>query len=111
MALKTSEVYRCLEKKTLVFGFEIVDLFLVFSLLAILNFILGSIPYKFFWTWGPSLALGLSLRLGKAGKPDNYLAHLARYHFSPGIFSSFELAKPRARFVQGKGASHVRITR
>ena len=99
MALKTSEVYRCLEKKTLVFGFEILDLFLVFSVLAVLNFILGSVPYKFFWTWGPSLALGIGLRIGKSGKPDNYLLHLARFHFSPGILSAFELASQRSRFL------------
>lgn len=98
MALKTSEVYRCLEKKTLVFGFEIVDLFLVFSVLAVLNFVLGSVPYKFFWTWGPSMALGLGLRAAKSGKPDNYLAHLARYHFSPGVFSSFTLAAAQKNF-------------
>lgn len=108
MALKTSEVYRCLEKKTLVLGFEIVDLFLVFSMLAILNFCLGSVSYKFFWTWGPSMALGLALRVGKAGKPDNYLAHLARYHFSPGILSSFLEAKARIKFVNRKGESHAR---
>jgi hypothetical protein len=103
VALKTSEVFRCLEKKTLVFGFEIVDLFLVFSVLAVLNFVLGSVPYKFFWTWGPSMALGLGLRAGKSGKPDNYLAHLARYHFSPGVFSSFTLATARKNFGQKKG--------
>lgn len=103
MALKTSEVYRCLEKKTLVFGFEIVDLFLVFSVLAILNFILGGVPYKFFWTWIPAMVLGISLRFGNAGKPDNYLAHLARFHFSPGILSCFPLAPVRKKFTKKKG--------
>ncbi len=103
MALKTSEVYRCLEKKTLVFGFEIVDLFLVFSVLAGLNFFLGNLPYKFLWTWGPAMALGFGLRIGKAGKPDNYLAHLARFHFSPGVLSSFSLAPTRKHFLKRKG--------
>ncbi len=102
MALKTSEVYRCLDKKTLVFGFEILDLFLVFLVLAVLNFVLGQIPYKFFWTWGPSLALGLGLRMGKAGKPDNYLIHLVRYHFSPGILSAFDLALEKIKFTSNK---------
>lgn len=103
MALKTSEVYRCLEKKTLVFGFEILDLFLVFSLLAVLNLLFRAAPYKFFWTWGPALILGLVLRLGKAGKPENYLAHLLRYHFSPGVFSAFPLAPERKRLSKKKG--------
>lgn len=99
MALKTSEVYRCLEKKSLVFGFEVVDLFFVFCLLAVLNFVLGGVPYKLFFTWGPSLLLALFLRLGKAGKPENYLLHLARSYLSPVVFSCFPLAPKRIRFV------------
>ncbi len=100
MALRTSEVYRCLEKKTLVFGFEIVDLFVVFSSLAVLNFVFRGFPYKFFLTWGPALGLALFLRLGKAGKPENYLLHLARAYLSPVVFSAFPLAPRRARFTK-----------
>lgn len=99
MALRTSEVYRCLEKKTLVFGFEIVDLFIVFSVLAILNFVFRDVPYKFFLSWGPALSLALFLRIGKAGKPENYLLHLARSYFQPTIFSAFPQAPKRIRFV------------
>ncbi len=99
MALRTSEVYRCLEKKTLIFGFEIVDLFVVFSFLAILNFIFKGLTYKFYFSWGPALALALILRMGKAGKPENYLLHLARHLLSPTLFSAFPLAPRRARFV------------
>lgn len=51
--LKTSEVYKCLDKKTLIFGFEMLDLFLVFSVLAILNFVLSGVQWKFAFTWGP----------------------------------------------------------
>jgi len=98
MALKTSVVYRCLEKKTLVFGFEIVDLFVVFSCLAVLNFLLRGVPYKFFLSWGPAATLALGLRLGKRGKPENYLLHLARYHLSPLVFSAFSLGVTRPMF-------------
>lgn len=99
MALKTSDVYRCLEKKTLVFGFEIVDLFVVFSCLALLNFVFRGFPYKFFLSWGPALALAIGLRLGKAGKPENYLLHLARHFLTPVVFSAFSLAPRRVHFV------------
>lgn len=102
MALRTSEVYRCLEKKTLVFGFEIVDLFIVFSVLAILNFVLRGVPYKFLLSWGPALSLAAFLRVGKAGKPENYLLHLARSYFSPVVFSAFPLAPRRSRFIPYK---------
>jgi hypothetical protein len=99
VALKTSEVYRALQKKTLVFGFEIVDLFVVFSLLAFLNLILRGVAYKFIWTWGPAMGLALFLRMGKAGKPENYLLHLARFYFLPPVFSAFPLAPRRGRFI------------
>lgn len=102
MSLKTSEVYRCLEKKTLVFGFEILDLFLVFVVLAVLNLVFGGIKYKFFWTWGPAILLAGFLRLSKSGKPDNYLVHLARFHFSSGHLSAFPLAKARVLFLKQK---------
>lgn len=103
MSLKTSDVYRCLEKKTLIFGFEIVDLFLVFSLLAILNLCFGGLPYKFLWTWLPSMALAVGLRIGKNGKPDNYFLHLARFHFSRGVLSGFSLAPSRKQFTKKIG--------
>ncbi len=102
MALKTSAVYRCLEKKTLVFGFEIVDLFVVFSFLAILNFVFRGLLFKFLLVWGPALSLALFLRLGKAGKPENYLLRLARSLLAPVVLSAFPLAPRRARFLNVK---------
>lgn len=100
MALKTSEVYRCLEKKTLIFGFEILDLFLVFAVLAILNLLFGKVPYKFFFTWVPAMGVGLFLRMIKAGKPDQFLTHWIKFQFTPGILSAFRLAPNRRRFIK-----------
>jgi len=98
MGLKTSTVYRCLDKKSMVFGFELVDLFLIFSVLAFLNFVMGSIQYKFFFTWGPSLALALLIRLMKRGKPENYLQHLAKFYFDERVLYAFGKAKKRVVF-------------
>jgi len=98
MSLKTSEVFKCLDKKTLIFGFEVFDLFVVFAALGILNMIFGSMPYKFLWTWVPTLALAAVLKVSKAGKPDNYLLHLVRYQFSAGTLSAFTSAGPRTKF-------------
>jgi hypothetical protein len=100
MALKTSDVYRCLDKKALVLGFEIVDLLAVFLFLSVLNFLFRGLPYKFFITWVPALMLALFLKLGKAGKPENYLLHWVRFQFMPLVFSGFPLAPKRARFVK-----------
>ncbi len=103
MALKTSEVYRCLDRKTLIFGFEIIDLFFVFTLLALLNFFLTGVPCKIIWTWGPSLILAIGIRLMKHGKPDNYLVHLLKFKFSPGEYSCFPPSDTRPRFKKKKG--------
>jgi len=102
MGLKTSTVYRCLDKKSMVFGFELVDLFLIFSVLAFLNFVLGSIQYKFFFTWGPSLALALFIRLMKRGKPENYLQHLVKFYFDERVLYAFGKAKKRVVFKNYK---------
>ena len=100
MALKTNEVYRCLDKKALVLGFEILDLLAIFLFLAALNFLCRDLPYKFFLTWVPAFVLALFLKFGKAGKPENYLLHLARFYFTPLVFSSFPLATRRVRFAK-----------
>ena len=103
MGLKTSIVYRCLDKKTYIFGFEIIDLFLIFAILAFLNFILGHIPYKFFFTWGPTLGLALFIKLTKRGKPDNYLLHVVRNHFQPKVLSAFILSQEKTKFINLRG--------
>ncbi len=103
MGLRTSTVYRCLDKKTYVFGFEVVDLFLVFTVLALLNFVLGNMSYKFLFTWGPTLSLALFIKMIKRGRPDNYLLHLIRGYFQPKILSAFALAQKRSKFINIKG--------
>ena len=100
MALHESKAFRCLEKKTLIMGFEVVDVFVVFAALSVLNVIFSGVPNKFIWTWGPSMALGAFLRIVKAGKPDNYLLHLMRFHLSPGVLNAFELSRTRVLFVK-----------
>ena len=105
MGLKTSTVYRCLDKKTLVFGYELVDLFLVFTVLAFLNLVLGHVPYKFLFTWGPSISLALFIKIIKRGKPDNYLLHFLRAYFQPKVLSAFSLAQKRSNFTKTKGVN------
>jgi hypothetical protein len=89
MGLTSSTVYKCLEKKTLVLGFEIMDLFILSFLLCLLNLLFSSSSYKLFYTFGPTLAVGLFLRTMKNGKADGYLIHWLRYHITPGIYQAF----------------------
>ena len=98
MGLKTSTVYRCLDKKTDVFGFELIDLFIVFTTLDFLNLIMGHIPYKFLFTWAPTLGLAVFIKLIKRGKPDNYLLHFVKFRFQPKVLSAFILAKRKIKF-------------
>ena len=89
MALKTSTLYKCLHKKPLVFGFELIDLFVLCLLLAVLNLVFGGMPYKFFFTWVPTLALAVTVRIIKEGKPEGYLKHLLKFWLSSRNYSAF----------------------
>jgi hypothetical protein len=93
MEIKTSQVYKCLEKKTLIFGFEIFDVFLVCILLSVLNIVFSTSDWKLFYTWLPVAGVAIGLRTFKRGKPDNYLLHYLRFQFSPGIYSAFTKSK------------------
>jgi hypothetical protein len=87
--LTTSPVYKCLDKKTIIFGFEIIDLFALCLLLALLNFVSGNTAWKMLFTWIPTVAAAMTLRIVKVGKPDNFLTHWVRYQIMPGVFSAF----------------------
>ena len=90
MELNSSPVSRCLDTKLLILGFEIPDLLAIFLLLAVLNFMFGSIGgVTSLIVWALPLGLAVLLRYGKRGKPDNYLLHLARFWFAPGVYSAF----------------------
>ena len=71
------------------FGFEMPDLLAIFLSLSVLNLIFGSHPYKFLFVWIPPVVLAIALRLGKRGKPENFLVHWLRYQFLPGVYSAF----------------------
>ncbi len=89
MELKSTSVSKCLDKKMMIMGFEIPDLLVIFLTISILNFLFGSTGMKFILVWFPSIALVLTIRLTKRGKPDNYLLHWLRFQMKPGIISAF----------------------
>jgi hypothetical protein len=71
-------------------GFEVLDLLLIFFTISILNFIFGKTNFKFFLVWLPSITLILTLKVGKRGKPENFLVHFLRFYFKPKHLSSFQ---------------------
>jgi hypothetical protein len=88
--MRTTPVSKCLDKRLLLFGFEVFDLLAVFLVLSILNFIFGSASMKLIFVWLPTLSLAALLRFGKKGKPDKFLVHWVRFQTRPGYYSAFK---------------------
>lgn len=94
MELRTVSVSKCLDKKLILFGFEVPDILAIFLTLSILNFIFGQTSLKIFLVWLPSIALALVLYFGKKGKPENFLVHWLRFQMRPGTYSAFPEPNP-----------------
>src|ERR1039457_5057750 len=73
--LRTTSVSKRLDKKLIIFGFEVPDLVAIFIMLSILNFLFRQTSFKLLMVWLPTSALALALYFGKKGKPDNHLVH------------------------------------
>lgn len=104
MALRTEPTSQSLEKKLLILGFEVPDVLAIFLLLSFLNFFLGKLGSKLLLVWAPVAIFAVVLRIGKRGKPDNYLLHLGRFHFKPKYYSAFQ--EPTQKVFPPKGISH-----
>lgn len=89
MPLKTEPTSHSLERKLLILGYEVPDVLAIFLLLSILNFLFGSTNQKLLLVWLPVVVVALVLKIGKRGKPDNYLIHLAKFQFNPKYLSAF----------------------
>lgn len=87
--MKVTEVSKCLEKKLLLFGFEIPDLIAIFVFLSVLNLMFGNNPYKLLFVWVPPAILAIVLRITKKGRPDNFLIHWIRYQVRSGVYCAF----------------------
>ena len=104
MSIKCTPVSKCLDKKILIWGFEMADLLVIFIMLAILNFLFGQTNQKLLLVWLPPLLCGLVLKYGKKGKPDNFLVHWIRFQIKAGVYSAFkrpsnDLLPPRIKEV------------
>lgn len=89
MGLKTTPVAKCLDKRLLIFGFEVMDVLAIFLTLSVLNFLFGQTSLKIFFVWIPTATLAAILHFGKKGKPDNYLVHWLRFQMKPGTYKAF----------------------
>lgn len=89
MGLRTTEFNKCLDKKLLILGYEIPDILAIFLLLSFLNLVLGALGSRLLLVWLPSLIFAIVLRVGKRGKPDNFLIHWIRFRLIPKKLSAF----------------------
>ncbi len=87
--MRTVSVSKCLDKKLIMFGYEVMDILVIFMCLSVLNLIFGNTSIKPLFVWTPTIVLALTLRYGKRGKPDKYLVHWLRYQIKPGVLSAF----------------------
>jgi len=89
MAIKTTHVSKCLDKKLLIMGYEVPDLLAIFLLLSILNLTLGQFGAKLISVWLPTISFALVLKYTKRGKPNNYLVHYLRHKLGPKHLCAF----------------------
>ena len=89
MSLKVTSVSQCLEKKLKFAGFEVPDLLLILFFLSVLNFLFSGFKWRLFIVWLPTVIMTIALRIGKHGKPDNYLVHKVKFIFQPKVLRAF----------------------
>lgn len=87
--MRSTSVSRCLDKKLIMFGFEVFDLLSIFLLFSVLNLIFGQSSMKLVLVWLPPVIMAAALRYGKQGKPEKYLVHWIRFQIKPGTYSAF----------------------
>ncbi len=86
--LLNSKVPRSLERKVRIFGFELVDLLLIFLYLALSNLFFGQTKLRPLIVWGGTVSIGLVLYFVKRGKPDAYLQHYGEFLNGPSVFTA-----------------------
>ena len=87
--MRSIDVSKSLDRKLMLFGYEVLDVLAIFLTLSLLNLLFGQSGMSFLLVWTPTLLLAVVLRLGKRGKPDKFLLHWLRYQVKPGIYSAF----------------------
>lgn len=83
-----SSVPRALDSKSKLFGFELADLLLIFTNLALTNLVFGQSSMKYPVVWGSTLLIAGFLFFAKRGRPDSFLQHFGEYIFRPTYFAA-----------------------
>lgn len=87
--MRAVDVSKSLDKKLMMFGYEVLDVLAIFLTLSVLNLLFGQSGMSLLLVWIPTTLLAVVLRVGKRGKPDKFLLHWLRYQVKPGVYSAF----------------------
>jgi hypothetical protein len=82
--LLTSRVHKNINSKTLIFGFELFDCFLILATCAILNFVLGASLIA----WIVPALVTVILYFGKKDRPEGYLLDLVQFWAASKVLSA-----------------------
>ena len=88
--MRVTPISRCLDRRLVLFGFDVGDLLCVFFTLSCLYLVFGQTQMKILCVWLPTVSLACILRYGKKGKPEKYIIHWVRFQIMPGVFEAFE---------------------
>ena len=88
MELFTSRVYRNLEMKLKIAGFDAFDVLLILLFSGIMNLIFGGTALGIYFVFIlPGLIMAI-LYFGKKNKPDGFLERFVRFYFLPAFFKA-----------------------
>ncbi len=87
--MRAVDVSKSLDRKLMMFGYEVMDVLAIFLTLSVLNLLFGQSGMSLLLVWIPTVLLAVVLRVGKRGKPDKFLLHWLRYQVKPGVYSAF----------------------
>jgi hypothetical protein len=93
MQLATHPTCKMLNRRLKICGYEVLDLLGIILLSLVLNLAFGTSSLNFYLVWLPIIFVSIFIKWFKRGKPDNYLLHLLRFQFLPGVLQSFQRAE------------------
>ncbi|MBF0298165.1 MAG: hypothetical protein HQK51_05560 [Oligoflexia bacterium] len=87
MGLKTSVVYKNLNRKIKLFGMELEDILILAFFSSIMNLLFGRTSLSFLMVFILPLIIGIILYWSKKNKSEKYLQHYILFLTLPGHFS------------------------
>ncbi len=95
-------MHRKLDAKFKIGSMEASDILGILIFAAIMNLLFGRTSFAFPFVIILPLILLIILYLGKRGKPDGFLVHIAKFYLTSGYFSAGETQKDSEKILTRK---------